>query len=147
MSAQYWCAESGLLNYARRMQTTADWYSIGAALLAAITSLTVWTTLTNRPDWKAQLAVSVIALATAAVATFPRVRHYAEAAGKARELATQYGGLYGRLLDAGQVYGDPQYEDAIRMVIKDFDAVKARKDQLVPYPKTEQEARDRQKEA
>jgi hypothetical protein len=77
------------------MQTTADRYSIGAALLAAITSLTVWTTLTNKPDWKAQLAVSVMALATAAVATFPRVRHYAEAAGKARELATQYGGLTG----------------------------------------------------
>jgi hypothetical protein len=117
------------------MQTTADRYSIGAALLAAITSLTVWTTLTNRPDWKAQLAVSIMALATAAVATFPRVRHYAEVAGKAREPATQYGGLYGRLLDVAQVYGDPQYEDAIRVVIKDFDAVKLARTSWFPIRK------------
>jgi hypothetical protein len=129
------------------MRTTADRYSIGAALLAAITSLTVWTTLTNRPDWKAQLAVSIMALATAAVATFPRVRHYAEAAGPI--LGGEFAGhtsMAGSSMPC-RCTAIPNTRDAIRMVIKEFDAVKARKDQLVPYPKTEQEARDRHKES
>ncbi len=127
------------------MQRAADWFAITASLLGTLTSLAVWTTLADNPNSIAQLSVSVVALLGAAGAAFPRVRNYGEAAGTARELASQYGTLLGRLIDAQLVASDSTMNDAVRNLVGDFESLKARKDQLVPYPAKEQKARDEQK--
>lgn len=145
-SAEFWASEGALLAYSSRMQRIADRFSIAAAVLGAITSLSVWTVLTNSPSSIAQLLVSAVALSGAVVAAVPQIRRYGEGAGRGRELATQYGRLYGRLTDAREVFGRPESVEATRAIIEDFESVKARKDQLSPYPTREQEIRNRQKQ-
>ncbi len=83
------------MKFGEHMQNLADGFAITASLLAAVTSLSVWTALTGSPGWTAQLLVSSAALLAAVVVAFPQIRRYGETGGKARELATQYGQLVG----------------------------------------------------
>jgi hypothetical protein len=118
------------------MQRRADGYAVAAAFLSVVTSLTVWGVLTEYDSWWAKILASVAAFAAAAAAILPRVKNYAEAAGKARQLATQYGTIKGRLMDA-QVWSSANVAEdtALRQVVEDFEAIKSGKDSLVPYPK------------
>jgi hypothetical protein len=144
-SARFWASEEALLHFANSMQNRADLFAITSALLASVTSLSVWTVLSGSPTWIAQLVVAVVALVSAATAVVPRVRKYGEAAGKARELATQYGGLLGELTDAQAVVEQPKWEGVVRHIVDRFQSVKARKDQLAPYPHNEKEKREMEK--
>ncbi|WP_412737318.1 hypothetical protein [Krasilnikovia sp. MM14-A1259] len=118
------------------MQRRADGYAIAAAFLSTVTSLTFWGFLNVANSWWAQTIASAAAFAAAAAAIIPRVKNYSEAAGKARQLATQYGTIKGRLTDA-QVWSAANVADdtALRQVVEDFEAIKSSKDALVPYPK------------
>lgn len=117
------------------MQRRADGYAIAAAFLS-IASLAIWGILTESNSWWAKMLASVAAFAAAAAAILPRVKNHAEAAGKARQLATQYGTIKGRLMDA-QVWSSANVAEdtALRQVVEDFEAIKSGKDSLVPYPK------------
>ncbi|MGS0684884.1 hypothetical protein ACVBEQ_06995 [Nakamurella sp. GG22] len=144
-SATFWASEEALLAFAHRMQRRADQLALVTAVLGAVTSLAIWTTLSGDPSWQAQLVVSVVALGTAAAAAFSRIRNYGEAAGKARELSGQYGKILGELGDAEAVQNDPQWKDAVRSRVADFESIKSRKDLLVPYPMKEQKVRNQQR--
>jgi hypothetical protein len=139
-SATVWAGVSGnpgLGQYADRMQWRANALALGAAMLAAATSLSVWTTLTEEPSGGAQLAVAGVALLGAALATLLRVMNYAESAGAARALVSQYSAVYGELRDllALPAAERDAYESTIRATVQRFERVKEQKDQLVPRPK------------
>ncbi|MEV6600163.1 hypothetical protein AB0M36_25445 [Actinoplanes sp. NPDC051346] len=133
-SAKYWAIR--LPRYANEMQSRADGYAIAAAILSTITSLAIWGILTESSSWWTKALASAAALAAAAAAILPRVKNYPEAAGKARQLATQYGTIKGRLVDA-QVWSSANIAEdtALRQVVEEFEAIKSGKDSLVPYPK------------
>ncbi|GAB1694271.1 hypothetical protein KRM28CT15_60740 [Krasilnikovia sp. M28-CT-15] len=133
-SSKYWAIR--LPRYANEMQRKSDTYALAAAFLSMVTGLTIWGFLAETNSWWAQTTASGAAFAAAACAIIPRVKNYSEAAGKARQLATQYGTIKGRLTDA-QVWSSSNIAEdtALRQVVEDFEAIKSGKDSLVPYPK------------
>lgn len=127
------------------MQQRADNYAITAALLSALTGLSVWATLSSATEWWAQAAVAVVAFAAAAVGIIPRIKNYGEAAGKARELSTAYGKILGELTDVVPWTGPAAHDPTIRHVIDAFEDLKGRKDALGPRIRKLQDERDNQK--
>jgi hypothetical protein len=126
-SARFWGSE--LPRYADRYQSRADFWSITAGILAAITSLAVFPVLNaDSPEW-AKYLVSGFALASAICTLIPRVKSYAELAGQARELSSRYGGVIGDLLDLVEA-PEPFPADAARPVVDEFESIKAKKDSL-----------------
>jgi len=126
-SARFWASE--LPKYADRKQAWADFWSITAGLLAAVTSLAIFPVVTETsPDW-AKFVVAGFALLSAVCALMPRVKNYGELAGQARELTSRYGGLIGDLLDLSEA-AEPFPSDAARLVVEDFESIKAKKDAL-----------------
>jgi hypothetical protein len=125
-SAYLW--EEELPRYANLNQRHADAFSTAAGLLSALTGLSAWTLLTNLPGWPAQLLVGFVSLAAAACALVPRVRNFAEEAGLARELASQYGRFIGDLTDLQETQVTDQAR--ARRVIEAFQITKEKKDSL-----------------
>jgi len=132
-SADHWAKH--LPAYAEHHQRLSDRFTICAAIFATITGLSVWALLAASPDWRAQLFVSAFAIIAATVGIVPKVKNYAEAAGKARELTTQYGAVAGDLLDSLEAINNKTSTDmALRRVVNDFELIKKSKDLLVPAP-------------
>jgi hypothetical protein len=106
----------------------ADRFAIFAGFLSAVTGLSVWAVWANSPEWYWQLLVAVVALLASLCALVPRVKNWAEQAGLARELASQYGRLVGDLTDLTNL----QVIDQVRAgrVVDDFQITKEKKDQL-----------------
>ena len=100
-SANFWVHE--LPRYADRQQASADFWSILAGILAAITSLAIFPVVANDSGTLVKVLVSAFALAAAICALVPRVKNYAELAGQARELTSRYGGVLGNLIDLGEL--------------------------------------------
>jgi hypothetical protein len=126
-SARFWTSE--LPRYADRKQSWADFWSILAGVLAAVTSLAIFPVLNDgSPDW-AKYVVSGFAFVSAICALIPRVKGFAELSGQARELSSRYGGVVGDLLDLVEA-PDPFPADAARAVVAEFESIKAKKDSL-----------------
>ena len=141
-SAAFWAGPDGLPAYAARMQSRSNLLAILTAVLGAISSLSVWTLLSNDPGWQAQLAVSLVALATVVTGTLGKMRNYGQAAGQAQELSSQFGHIKGALMDLEPVLSKPEYVATVQDVVLKYEAIKARKDALNPIPKKEQRHRN-----
>lgn len=140
-SARYWAR--ALPAYADREQRKADWSSLLAGIIAAVTGLGIWPLLTgvsdNQPTAITPGAIlfSLAALAAAILALLPRIYNFAEMAGAARELASRYGALIGALED---IVLQPAFDPiAARPVVEEFEATKAKKDALRRLPNRDQE--------
>jgi hypothetical protein len=124
-SSAYWVRL--LPEYANDMQHKADRWAIAAGVVSAITSLGVWSTLSNMTTWWSQGIVAVASLIAGVCALIPRVKNYGEMAGHARELTARYGKTLGDLLDLREQ--DSQWAtDRAHEAIAAFDSVKAAKD-------------------
>lgn len=129
-SAEYWVRE--LPRYADRKQFWADFWSLAAGILAALTSLSIFPVLNDQaPDWQKGV-VAIAAFAAAICALFPRVKNYGELAGQARELSSRYGGVVGDLVDLEAA--NPFPADAARAIVDEFESIKAKKDGLRGMP-------------
>ncbi|MDR3657516.1 MAG: hypothetical protein P4L48_18200 [Mycobacterium sp.] len=124
--AQYWSL--ALPKYADSSQRKADWWSILAGALAAITSLSIFPVVGQNATTTIKVIVSAVALASAIAALVPRVKNYGEQAGTARVLAAQYGSVYGRLLDLAE--SSRINEHVARTVMAEFQSIKEKKDAL-----------------
>jgi hypothetical protein len=131
-SAVYWSEE--LPRYACRQQNKADAWAIAAGVLAAITGLAIFPTA-DSGETLAEIAVAVTGFLAAVFALVPRVKNYAEMAGKAREIATSYGPLRGDLMDAlADAEAGKGSDTSRRSVIEAFQTAKAKKDELRYLP-------------
>lgn len=90
---------SGLPEFANRSQRMANGITALSSVLAAATSLTIWVTLQQSPAWWAKVVVASATLAAAVLALLPRIYQWNEHATEARKLASEYGHLYGDVLD------------------------------------------------
>jgi hypothetical protein len=88
-SASFWVNE--LPRYADRQQQRADSWAILAGVLASLTSLAIFPVLTETTTPLAKAIVSAVALLAAICALIPRVKNYAELAGQARAVVTEFG--------------------------------------------------------
>ncbi|KGN36046.1 hypothetical protein N798_01140 [Knoellia flava TL1] len=124
-----WARE--LPRYANWQQSKADWWSLAAGILAAVTGLSVFPVLDDTSTTTEKGIVALGALLSSICALVPRVKNYGEMAGQARELSTTYGPLVGRLLDSlVQAEAGTADQGSLRAVMDDFDRAKARKDTL-----------------
>lgn len=131
-STTYWAVE--LPRYANRQQDKADRWALAAGVVGAITGLSAFPTLENTGLW-GRVAVAAAAFLAAALALVPRVKNYAEMAGKAREIASAYGPLRGGFVDAyAEMETGRGSDDARRALVEEFQAVKAKKDELRYLP-------------
>lgn len=90
---------SGLPQFANRSQRMANRITALSSILAAATSLTIWVTLQQSPAWWAKVIVASAMLAAAVLALLPRIYQWNEHATEARKLSTEYGRLYGDILE------------------------------------------------
>jgi hypothetical protein len=132
-SASFWVDE--LPRYADRNQTLADAWSIFAGVVASVTGLLVWPVLSDSSTSVEKAVVSAGALAAAISALIPRVKNYAERAGRARELTSRYGNVKGQLVDAVEAgrAGSLDHE-AASAAVGEFAATKEKKDALRGLP-------------
>ena len=131
-SAYFWTEE--LPRYADGQQRWADAWALIGGIVAAVTSLAVWPG-TQGADDSSRWLVSAGALAAAICALFPRVMNYGELAGKGRTLASEYGTVLGDLEDL--VYAPGFDQTAARRIVKRFETIKSRKDELRGLPDKE----------
>ncbi len=134
-SARFWA--NHLNSYSDKMQTLADRYAITASLISTITGLAAWGSIAASPKLWAQVLVGVMAFAAAVVAVIPKVRGYGECAVKAAPLSTEYGKVLGDLEDAlSELQSSNQSAQThSRAAVDAFQAVKAKKDGLKPFPR------------
>jgi hypothetical protein len=98
----------GLPLYANHLQFKANLLTALSNTLAALTGLAIWTVLQRSSAWWAQAAVALAALTSAVLGFLPGIYRWNENAGTARRLASEYGHLYGDLLDIkGRFLQDP----------------------------------------
>lgn len=90
---------SGLPRFANRNQSRANLLTAISNALAALTGLAIWATLQETPAWWAKVAVASAALVSAVLGFLPRIYQWSETAAEARRLASEYGHLYGDLLE------------------------------------------------
>jgi hypothetical protein len=131
-SARFWVWE--LPRYADRQQRLADGWAIAAGVLASATGLSIFPVVTADSTWEQKILVSVAGLAAAICALIPRVTNYSELAGQARELTSRYGGIVGDLLDLSKAEPFTSVVDAALPVVTEFEAIKAKKDNLRGLP-------------
>jgi hypothetical protein len=118
------------------MQRLADGYAIAAAVISTVTGLAAWGALAALSAWWAQVAVAVMATATAVVNVIPKVRGYADCAAKAAPLATEYGRSLGELQNAIEALKGhaPGAKVQALKALDRFQVVKEKKDGLRPLP-------------
>ncbi|MGL5817844.1 MAG: hypothetical protein ACRCYR_09800 [Phycicoccus sp.] len=128
-SALLWTDE--LPRYADFQQSKADWWSLVAGVVAALTGLSIFPVLSDSSTTLEKVLVAAFAFAAGICALVPRIKNYGEMAGRARELAAVYSTVQGDLLD-GLVAIDAgrANDDALRAAVKAFQEAKAKKDQL-----------------
>lgn len=126
-SAMYW--EKYLVTYADKKQWWANFWAIGAAILAAITNVAIWQEFTDAGGLTAKIAGSVVTVLAGLCATIPRILNHGELAGAARTLRPQYGAMIGNLVDLIKIAPNFDREEAAS-VVHDFQLIKEKKDQL-----------------
>jgi len=133
--ARFWA--NHLNSYSERMQSLADWYAIVATLISTITGLTAWKMVAASPKPWAQVLVAVMAFAAAVVAFIPKVKGYGDCAVKSAPLSTEYGKVYGDLLDALNDIrsGNPNAQFHAQAAVAAFQHAKEKKDALRPFPR------------
>jgi hypothetical protein len=141
-SARFWADHLQL--YSDWMQTVNDRYAIGAALISAVTGLAIWGTVSSETHLWGQAATSAMAFAAAAAAIIPKIRGYGDCALKAAPLSAEYGHSLGELENALEAVKSnlPKARATARQAVKGFEAVKAKKDALRPYPRKLQDHMD-----
>lgn|SRR5512143_574390 len=134
-NARFWAQH--LNSYSERMQSLADWYAIVAATISTITGLAAWKMVSSSPKPWAQALVAVMAFAAAIVAFVPKVKGYGDCAIKAAPLSTEYGKVYGKLLDAlDEIHsGDTNAQLHAQAAMDAFEHAKEKKDALRPFPR------------
>ena len=115
-------------------QASADFWSILAGILAAITSLAIFPVVANDSGTLVKVLVSAFALAAAICALVPRVKNYAELAGQARQLTSRYGGVLGNLIDLGELKSLDKHQARAVTVVTEFSSIKEKKDMLRGLP-------------
>jgi hypothetical protein len=138
-SAEFWSTEIG--PYAEDMRKRADFYAISSVVLSTITGLGVWSTLAGSTHWPAVLLVSLVALASAAVAAIPQIKGYGRCAEAAASLGPRYGHVLGELEDALAMLrnGHPDGSARASQALKEFEEVRTAKQNLRPFPVGPQE--------
>ena len=133
-SADFWGNHIGL--YADWMQTLSDRYAIGSALISTVTGLAIWGSISASALW-AEVATGLMAFAAAAAAIVPKVRGYGDCARQAAPLSAEYGHSMGELQDALDAVKSnrPKAQVSARKAVEGFEAIKAKKDALRPYPR------------
>jgi hypothetical protein len=129
-SAGFWVSE--LPRYADKEQRWADVLAVASAIVASITGLSIWPLLETGTD-VGKAIFSAGALFAALLAALPRIFNFAEMAGGARELASRYGAIVGDLVDLDALNGNYNQSAAL-MVVTEFEATKAKKDNLRRLP-------------
>jgi hypothetical protein len=144
-SARFWADHIQL--YSDGMQTLSDRYAIGAALISAFTGLAIWGTISSSPLFLAQAAPSTMAFCAAAAAIIPKIKGYGNCALNAAPLSTDYTHSLAELLNAQEAVksGRPKAQLSARKAVAGFEAVKAKKDALRPYPRRLQDQWDAQR--
>jgi hypothetical protein len=98
---------SGLPRFANRNQSRANLVTATSNALAALTGLAIWVSIQQNPVWWAKVIVAAAALLSAVLGFLPRIYRWSETAAEARRLGSEYGHLYGDLLDVkGQLLED-----------------------------------------
>lgn len=128
-SAEHWART--LPQFADLNQRWADFWAIATGIVGALTSLAVWPAFSDDSPAVAKVLVSLGAMATAICQLIPRVRNHAEVAGQAKEIASQYGSLVGRLTDLREAKVPPGKGHGL---LADFQTTKAKKDSLRRVP-------------
>jgi hypothetical protein len=144
-SAEFWGNHIGL--YADWMQTLSDRYAISASLLSAVTGLTIWGSVSASAAWWAEAAAGLLAFAASACAVVPKVRGYGDCARQAAPLSAEYSHCLGDLQDALDALKDgrPKAQQVARKAVAAYEATKAKKDGLRPYPRKLQALIDAQR--
>jgi hypothetical protein len=142
-SAKFWTDEIG--GYGQRMRERADFYAILSAILSAVTSLGVWSTVAASTRPIAIVAVSSIGVLAAVVAIIPTIKGYGGCAEKAAALAPEYAHVKGDLMDALTALHDDPKSGKVRAnnAVKDFEKIKREKDALRPFPEDLEKKRKR----
>jgi hypothetical protein len=89
----------GLPNFANKNQSIANLVTAISNTLAALTGLAIWATIQESPAWWAKALVAPAALLSAVLGFLPGIYSWRETAAEARRLASEYGHLYGDLLE------------------------------------------------
>lgn len=139
ISAILWADE--LPRYANYQQSKADWWALAAGVVATVTGLAVFPILSDQSNDRDKFIVAFFALVAGICALVPRIKNYAEMAGKGRELASAFGPLEGRLLDAFLQPPETVDPEEVHSAVADFEAAKAKKDQLRYLPRGKRLAR------
>lgn len=122
---------SGLPEFAIRSQRMANRITALSSILAAATSLTIWVTLQQSPAWWAKVIVASATLAAAVLALLPRIYQWNEAAAEARRLASEYGHLYGDILELEGKANGQGFDDAkIAELRAKLEALKERRQKI-----------------
>ncbi|MFE0523152.1 hypothetical protein [Streptomyces sp. NPDC058954] len=123
---------SGLPQYANRCQSRADFISACSNTLAALTGLTIWATVQTDPAWWAKVLVALAALSSAVLGFLPSIYHWSDKATKARQLASEYGHLYGELLKAkGKILkGEVVSDEGIEIMRAELEFLKKQRQEI-----------------
>jgi hypothetical protein len=132
-SARFWERELG--TYAEQTRSRANLWSWVSIICSSLTGLAVWSTLAASVKWPAVLLVSIVAFVAAIAAAAPKVGKYDETSKAAANLQTEYGHSIGELEDAAAAHPKTGQEAqaARRKAVKDFEGIKDKKDELVPF--------------
>lgn len=122
-----------LPKYADVEQRRADRFAIAAGVIAVLTGASIYPVVDTVDNLLVRYLLAVPALIAAVLAVFPQVKNYGEMAGRARELASSYGVIRGRLQDAVVDY-DVFDAETLRAMVDDFGVLRAKKDQLRDLP-------------
>jgi hypothetical protein len=143
-SARFWAEGLGL--YANSMSNRVDGWAITAAALSTVTGLGVWSTVAGSNKPEAVVAVSAVAFLSAIAALIPKIRGYADCAKNARTLSTRYGSALGDLMDALEMLrnGDMEAGAQAKAAVAKFEATRAEKGDLKPFPAKLQKLRSQQ---
>ena len=134
-SALFWTQHLG--RYSGRMRGRVDGYALAAAVISAVTGAAVWATVSSLTGVWPQLLVTAVAVTSTIVALVPKQLNYGDAADKASGLSARYLHVLHRLRSARLAVsaGRPEAAELAAAAIAEFEAVRADKEHLRPYPK------------
>lgn len=133
-SARFWSAS--LPKYGQQMRDRANTCAIWSALLAAVTSLSVWGALADSKQLFAVVTISLTSIATSMLTAVSKIKGWAECAGAAPVLASKYGHVIGELQNARVALqaGLPGAAEQASKARVEFEAIRGEKNSLKPYP-------------
>ena len=144
-SAEFWAKHLG--QYSAKLQARSDFCAIAAPVLSAVTAGSLWAVVTSTKALWAQLLVGAMAALSALFAAAPKARNYKDGAAKAARLNTEYGDLYGSLLDASRAMdnGASPPDHQVHELVGRLAKVKAERATLHPIPRSLERQRSKVK--